>query len=192
MLQIQKQPARLVLGAEQCHAAQRPLLRRVLGAQVHGEDEVEPAPRLVLVCGRRVRVAVGLLVRRKHACNEEHGQRREEHLGDRVGELVARLVPTAAVEEEAVNVHALVGPLAHLVLLHVDDLGHVDNVVERPALLGVLAAHLLTVGGQEALRVEEAGEPEDVGPPALEPAGELLGAVDDGAEPGSQRGQIEL
>mmetsp|Transcript_28427 Transcript_28427/g.73167 ORF Transcript_28427/g.73167 Transcript_28427/m.73167 type:complete len:201 (+) Transcript_28427:455-1057(+) len=83
--------------------------------------------------------------------------------------------------------HALVGLLTHLIALVPQHLGRVDHVVERPVLLGVLAAHLLPVGGQEALRVEEARQPEAVGPAVLEPARQLLGAQQDVAEPHAHR-----
>lgn len=67
-------------------------------------------------------------------------------------------VVCCAVEEEAVDVDALRGSLAHLLdALEGLDLRAVDDVVQGPLVCLVLADHFLSRPRQEARRIEEAG-----------------------------------
>mmetsp|Transcript_17849 Transcript_17849/g.51967 ORF Transcript_17849/g.51967 Transcript_17849/m.51967 type:complete len:344 (-) Transcript_17849:2989-4020(-) len=99
----------------------------------------------------------------------------ERHLAS---EAVLLLVPLAPVEVEAEDEDALLRPALDLVLLLLLHLVRGNHVVESPVLLDVLATHLLAVRREEALRIEEAGEPEAVGPVVFHPRIELFVAAE--------------
>mmetsp|Transcript_41169 Transcript_41169/g.82506 ORF Transcript_41169/g.82506 Transcript_41169/m.82506 type:complete len:206 (-) Transcript_41169:485-1102(-) len=183
-----------VCGGQQTHTAENPLARSLLSAQLDREDKVEPRPLGVLVARAfvRRRASAASANRSKLARDVQHWQRREEHLGVGIGELIARLVPFGALEVEAMKVAPLVGPLAHLLLLLPQHVRSVDDVVERPTLLCMFAAHLLAICREESLGVEESGQPKGCWPALHEPARQLVSTLHDVGEPHARIGRVEL
>ena len=116
-----------------------------------------------------------------------HGQISEEHLGRRLRQAAETLVPAGAVQVQAVNVDAL-GRRRRDVLLHLGgDLVVEEDGVERPLLV---ARDLLLHGGEEALRVEEAREPEAVRLAVEQPRVKLSIAIDQVREPEAECGRL--
>mmetsp|Transcript_4252 Transcript_4252/g.11007 ORF Transcript_4252/g.11007 Transcript_4252/m.11007 type:complete len:278 (-) Transcript_4252:244-1077(-) len=168
-------------------------------SQLDGRDKVQPGAlwrlvqRAVVQPRPRLRVdRVGPLVDAEHGADMDDRELRVEHLRVGVDEALFPLVPFAPVEEEAVDVHALLGSSPQLVLVVFENLRVVDHVVERPVLLGVPPTHLLPIGCEEALRVEEAREPEGQRAVAVQPVGQLLVARKDVHPPQSNVGHHEL
>lgn len=90
------------------------------------------------------------------------GHRLEQHLVDRFDQQRPLQVPAGAIDEQTVHVTALFWRF--LALLRRLQFGHFvvhGDHVEGPALVGT--RHLLSHGGEEALRIEEAGHPESGG-----------------------------
>mmetsp|Transcript_2703 Transcript_2703/g.7733 ORF Transcript_2703/g.7733 Transcript_2703/m.7733 type:complete len:215 (+) Transcript_2703:228-872(+) len=170
----------LILGAQEADTTHGPLVSVLLSAKVHGGDEVEPRALGVLVERAHVGVLGVVLLRALEAGgDEDHRKRGEEHLGVRIDELALVFVPLAPIEEETVDINALLWAASHLVFLRFLYLIRRGDVIKGPVLLDVLATHLLAVRREEALRVEEAGKPEAVGPVVLHPAEELLVTPED-------------
>jgi len=184
---------RLVDRGQQRDAAQHPLHRALVCLEVDRGDEVQArTPGRAVDRARVDGVALPALVDRAGGGNVQHRQRRIDDLGVRVGQDALALVPLAAVEEEAVDVDALRRAVLHLVPLLLEHLVGRHDVIERPAIARVLAAHVLPVGGEEARRVEEAGQPEAERPAVLQPCRELLRAVEDVGEPHAHVGRREV
>eukprot|EP01136_Pigoraptor_vietnamica_P000134 Opistho-1_new@25059 len=157
------------------------VLRRL---EVDVEDVLLVRAARLLVDGALVQARV-LRARRVDGRHVDDGQLAVEHLGRGLDKLRRPAVPPGALEEEAVDVHALLRRRRDI-LLHLPQHLRVHlHAVERPAL--VRARNLLAHRREEALGVEEPGHPEHVGAAVKEPAVELRVALNEVAEPKAER-----
>mmetsp|Transcript_36835 Transcript_36835/g.85623 ORF Transcript_36835/g.85623 Transcript_36835/m.85623 type:complete len:253 (-) Transcript_36835:283-1041(-) len=125
----------------------------------------------------RVRLELGGL----HRLEPDDGHGEEELLRERLGQLADGLVPAGALEEEALDVNAVVGGAGQLVLLH-----HLKVKGDRVDRNGLLPRKVLQRPGEEGVGEEEAPDPERRGlalvDPVLEEAEACEEVVDVGAE----------
>ena len=116
--------------------------------------------------------------------NDRHGL--VQNLRPRLHELPCPLVEVGPLHEESVYVDPLGRMLVDLVLAVPGDQVLGDHTVQGPALVG--ASHLLLHGREEALGIEEARHPEDLGSAPVTPGPELSVSLNKLSEPEAESG----
>mmetsp|Transcript_10302 Transcript_10302/g.22116 ORF Transcript_10302/g.22116 Transcript_10302/m.22116 type:complete len:1096 (-) Transcript_10302:3570-6857(-) len=170
---------------EHAHARQRPLDPAVLALELRGEDLL-PEARLGRVHGAHVRVLHLGLVHRDGP-HEDDGHGAEQVLGLAVIQHTRLVVPAAALQREAVDEGAVAAGRVDLVGLLLRHLRHHHRLVQRPV---VAARRRLHHGRQEGLRVEQPGQPHDLGHAEVRrPLHQLLHARQQVLQPRAQRAQ---
>ena len=153
---------------EQPDSSQGPLGRLLLGLQVEGPDEGRSS-LLRLVHRALVDVSHVRFVHR-YGTGEDHRHDGGQFFEPGVSDHTRLRVPTRSFHVQAVDVGALSRRAVEVLLVLLGDVALQAHLVQRPL---VLARHRLHDGGEEALRVEEAAQPDggghgEVGGPALQ------------------------
>mmetsp|Transcript_1527 Transcript_1527/g.5997 ORF Transcript_1527/g.5997 Transcript_1527/m.5997 type:complete len:549 (+) Transcript_1527:50-1696(+) len=169
--------------------AQRPVVLVLVAGDAHVHDEVgavarggEHAPALHRAVDGHGVVRRRLDVRGPHGHEAHDGHGGEEHLGLRLGEHHRGLVEARALQEEAVDVGAVVGLLRVRVLGH-----HLEVPRARVDGDGVLARVVLHDAGEEGLREEEVAQVEHGRRAVLQPRVQHRQALHEVGEVGAQR-----
>ena len=138
------------------------------------------APRL-LVNRTEVQLGVPQVVGGVDGIQVDHREGSEEYLGRRLHQTAALTVPPSTIQVEPMYIDTLWWRLGDILFHHPCHVIVQEYRVQCPATMG--PCYFLTHGCQEALRVEEASHPEDIGPSLKDPGKELAITLQQFSEP---------